>query len=125
MGIKFCKEFFEHYGWTVVGKITPTDKKARADKKIPFLKLSKSTINVGRGWYREAVIEMKTATGKTYYNQCTTWRDKKQGFFLSANKVGFSHRQCGEILVLLPLRRETMLTNSTPWIGITETVQTT
>ena len=34
---------------------------------------------------------MVTASYKTYYIQCTTWRDKKQVFFLSTNKVGASH----------------------------------
>ena len=43
-----------------------------------------------RGWYREAVIEMKTTHGKSYYIQCTTWRDKKQVCFLSSNRTGSS-----------------------------------
>ena len=38
-GIKLCKEFFEEYGWYVVGTVTPTDRKARADEDIPCLKL--------------------------------------------------------------------------------------
>ena len=81
-GIKLCKEFFKQYGWNVVGTITPTDKKASADEDIPFLNLSKRAINsVKRGRYCKVVIEMKTATGKTYYIQCTTWRDKKKFYF--------------------------------------------
>ena len=31
-------------------------------------------------------------TGKVYYIQCTTWRDKKQVCFLSSNDVGSSNR---------------------------------
>ena len=33
---------------------------------------------------------MKTKTGKTYYIQCTMWRDRKQVCFLSTNGVGAS-----------------------------------
>ena len=81
-GIKLCKEFFERYGWTVVGTVTPTDKNSRADEDIPFLKLSKGARDgLERGWFREAVIKMKTKTGKTYYIQCTIWRGKKQVCF--------------------------------------------
>jgi hypothetical protein len=91
-GIKLCKEFFEEYGWTVVGTVTTTDKKARADEDIPFLKLSNGARDgVERGWYREAVIKMVTKHRRVYYIQCTTWRDKKQVCFLSTNKVGASH----------------------------------
>ena len=87
----FRKEFFEKYGWSVVGTVTPTDKKARADEDIPFLKLSNGARNgVERGWFREAVIKMKTSSGKVYYIQCTTWRDKKQVCFLSTNTIGAS-----------------------------------
>ena len=90
-GMALCKQFFEEYGWTVVGTISATDKKARADGDIPFLILSKGARNaLERGWFREAVIQMKTKTGKTYYIQCTTWRDKKQVCFLSSNRVGAS-----------------------------------
>ena len=82
-GMELCKQFFERYGWTVVGTITSTDKKARADEDIPFLKMSKGALlGLERGWYREAVIKMKTKQGKTYYIQCTTWRDKKTSLFL-------------------------------------------
>ena len=45
---------------------------------------------VERGWFREAVIKMKTPSGKTYYIQCTTWRDKKQVSFLHTAVVGNS-----------------------------------
>ena len=91
-GIKLCSEFFENYGWTVVGTISTTDKKSRADLDIPFLKLSNGArLGVERGWYREAVIKMTTRRGKSYYIQCTTWRNKKQVCFLSSNKAGASH----------------------------------
>ena len=43
-----------------------------------------------RVWYREAAIKLKTKTGKAYYIQCTTWRDKKQVCFLSLNEVGYT-----------------------------------
>ena len=35
----FAKDFFERYGWTIVGKITSTYKKASGDEDVPFLKL--------------------------------------------------------------------------------------
>ena len=60
----------------------PTDKKSRADEDIHFLKLSNGARNgVKRGWFREAVIKLKAKSGKHYYIQYTTWRDKKQVFF--------------------------------------------
>ena len=31
-----------------------------------------------------------TPTSKAYYIQCTTWRDKKQVWFLSSNEVGYT-----------------------------------
>ena len=62
--MKLAKHFFEKYGWTICGT-------------VPFLKLSGGALMVERGWFREAVIKMKTPSGKTYYIQCTTWRDKK------------------------------------------------
>ena len=33
---------------------------------------------------------MKTMTGKSYYLQCTTWRNKKQVCVLHNSKVGYS-----------------------------------
>ena len=89
--IKLARIMFEKYGWTIVGTIVATDKKSREDFDIPFLKLSNGARQgVKRGWMREAVIELKTPTGKSYYIQCTTWRDKKQVTFLHNSKVGFS-----------------------------------
>ena len=87
--VKLAKHMFNEYGWTIVGTISPTDKKSRADEDIPFLKLSNGAQNgVKRGWFREAVIKLKTKSGKHYYMQCTNWRDKKQICFLSSNDVG-------------------------------------
>jgi hypothetical protein len=71
--------------------MTPTDKKTRSRRDVPFLKLSNGARNaVPRGWYREAVLKMKTPTGKRFYLQCTTWRDKKQVMFLHTNTIGRS-----------------------------------
>ena len=81
--VKLAKLMFEKYGWTIVGTILPTDKKSREDEDIPFLKLSNGVrLGVKRGWFREAVLKLKTTTGKSYYLQYTTWRDKKQVCFL-------------------------------------------
>ena len=75
--VKLEKLMFEKYGWTIVGTISPTDKKSREDEDIPFLKLSNGVrLGVKRGWFREAVLKLKTRTGKSYYLQGTTWRDK-------------------------------------------------
>ena len=61
------------YGWTPVGAVMPTDKMLREKLDIPFHKLSKGAKeSVSGGWYRQAVIKMKTKHGKTYYIQCTT-----------------------------------------------------
>ena len=80
---------FNEYGWTIFDTISPTDKKSRVDEDIPFLKLSNSARNgVKCGWFREAVIKLKAKSGKHYYIQCTTWRNKKQVCFLSSNDVG-------------------------------------
>ena len=69
--------------------ITSTGKKYHQYHDIPFLKLSKGALReVKRGWFREAVIEMKTPTGKKF--QCTTWCDKKHVLFLHSNVIGTS-----------------------------------
>ena len=63
----------------LIDTITPKDKKSREDLDVPFLKLSNGArLGLDRGWFREAVIKLKSKRGKVYYLQCTTWRDKKQ-----------------------------------------------
>lgn len=37
------------------------------------------------------MVELKTPTGKRFYVQATTWKNKKQVCFLSPSSVGFSH----------------------------------
>ena len=50
--VKLAKLMFEKYGWTIVGTISPTDKKSREDEDIPFLKLSNGArMGVKRGWF--------------------------------------------------------------------------
>jgi hypothetical protein len=89
--VALARHFMDHYGWCIVGTFNASDKKSRADLDFPFLKLSRGARDsVARGWFREAIVEMKTPTGKTYYIQATTWRDKKQVCFLSTSSVGFS-----------------------------------
>lgn len=89
--VALAKYMLVHYGWTIVGTIVPTDKKSREDEDIPFLKLSNGArLGVERGWFREAVLKMETPDRRTYYIQCTTWRDKKQVCFLSTKQIGFS-----------------------------------
>ena len=47
-------------------------------------------MEVPRGWYREAVLKLRTRSGKNYFVQCTTWRDKKQVVFLHYTGIGRS-----------------------------------
>ena len=90
--IKLAKHMFEQYGWTMIGTFVPSEKKHREKEDFPFLKLSNGARNsVARGWFREAVLELKSPTGTTYYIQATTWRDKKQVCFVSTSNVGFSN----------------------------------
>ena len=49
-----------------------------------------SKAKVPRGWFREACIERKTDTGKTFYVQHTTWKDRKQVCFLHTTEIGAS-----------------------------------
>lgn len=89
--IPLAEHLFEKYGWMLVGTVSPTDKFSRKDKDVPFRKLSNGARKkVERGWFREAVLKMKTPTGGIYYIQVTTWRDKKQVMFISSNHVGAS-----------------------------------
>ena len=86
-----AQHLFEQYRQTVVGTILSTEKKSDEDRHVSFTKLSSEDNNsISKGWFREAIIEMKTFHAKKYYMQCTTWRDKKQVCFLSSNRVGVS-----------------------------------
>ena len=50
--VKLAKLMFEKYGWTIVGTISPIDKKSREDEDIPFPKLSNGArLGVKRGWF--------------------------------------------------------------------------
>jgi hypothetical protein len=69
----------------------PTEKVARQDKDVPFHKLSRGAKDkIPRGWFREAAIQLKTDTGRIFYAQCSTWKDKKQVMFLSTEDIGAS-----------------------------------
>lgn len=76
--VKLARYFFEEFGWTITGTYSPTDKKSRQDEDFPFLRLSQGARDsVKRGWFREAVLALKTPSGKQFYVQATTWQDKK------------------------------------------------
>jgi hypothetical protein len=93
--VSLAEHLFVNYEWTLCGTMIPTDKKTRLRRDVLFLKLSNGARNaVPRGWYREAVLEMTTPTGKLFYLQCTTWRDKKQVMFLHTNTIGRSSDNC-------------------------------
>jgi len=71
--MKLTKHMFNEYDWTIVGIISPTDKKSCGDEDIPLLKLSNGArLGVKRGWFYEAVIKLKSKADKSYYMQCTT-----------------------------------------------------
>jgi hypothetical protein len=58
---------------------------------VPFHKLSRGAKDsVERGWFREAAIELKTDTGRIFYAQCTTWKDRKQVMFVHTTDIGAS-----------------------------------
>lgn len=89
--VPLARHLYEKYGMFFCGTMTPTDKKARQDLDVPFLKLSRrAKDSVPRGWFREAVVTLKTSTGKTYRVQHTAWKDKKQVCFLHTNNIGGS-----------------------------------
>ena len=82
---------YKKYGYFFCGTMVPTDEKARQDKDVPFLKLSNGAkAKLERGWFRGAVIELKTDTGKIFYAQHTTWKDSKQVNFLHTSDIGSS-----------------------------------
>ena len=56
-----------------------------------FLKLSNGArYMLQQVWCHEAAIKLKALSGKAFYMQCKTWRDKKQVLFLSLNEVGYT-----------------------------------
>ena len=82
--VKLAEDMFEKYSWTIVGTISLTDEKSWEDEDIPFIKLlNGARLGVERGWFCEAVIWLKSPTGKAYYMQCTTWGDKKTGLLFA------------------------------------------
>jgi hypothetical protein len=89
--MKLAHMLFEQLGWLFCGTITPTQKVARQDDDVPFHQLSAGAVaTAGRGWFREAVIERVTSTGKKFWIQCTSWIDRKQVMFLHTSCVGQS-----------------------------------
>jgi len=68
-----AKHLCDNYGWTIVGTITPTEKKARGDHDVPYLKLSNGALKlVHRGWYRDAIVIIKSKKERKYKIQCMT-----------------------------------------------------
>ena len=86
--IRLAIHLFTMYGWFFTGTTTTTDKKQQEDHDFPFLKLSKGALKeLPRGWFREAVLELKTKTRKAYCIQATVWQDKKQVNFISSEEI--------------------------------------
>ena len=84
-----ARNLYDKHRMLFCGTMTLTDKKSRQDLDVPFHKLSRAAKDgVERGWYREAAIELKTRTGKKFYAQHTTWKDRKQVSFLHTNNIG-------------------------------------
>ena len=66
------RHLFENYVWTLVGTITPTDKRIRQEYDVLLLKLSNGTLKeVERGWFCEAIMEVKAKNGLCYCIQCS------------------------------------------------------
>lgn len=69
----------EKLGYWFCGTYTLSKKVSRQDKDVPFHLLSTGALaSVDRGWFREAVLECFTRTGKKFYAKFETWKDKKQ-----------------------------------------------
>ncbi len=89
--LSLAKDLYENFGWTMLGTITPTEKKKRTSEDIPFIKLSNGGLNdVTRGWFREAVLKVHTKRNEHYFIQTSTWKDRKQVMFLHTHVVGRS-----------------------------------
>ena len=89
--VKLAIHMFEKYDWTICGTVNATTKKTPVLHDLPFLKLSNGARNeVGRGWFREAVLKLETASKTTYYVKATSWRDKKQVDFLDSHNISRS-----------------------------------
>jgi hypothetical protein len=84
-------KLYNKYGYRFCGTMVPTEKVSRQDRDVPFHKLSRGAKDsVERGWFREAAIELKTDTGRIFYAQCTTWKDRKQVMFVHTTDIGAS-----------------------------------
>jgi hypothetical protein len=46
--------------------------------------------SIEHGWICEAAVQQKTSTGKTYYIQCTSRKDKEKVIFLHTTDIGAS-----------------------------------
>jgi hypothetical protein len=81
---------YQKYGWRFCGTVAPTNKVARQDMDVPFAKLSKGAMKtIPRGWYREAVLQMRVGR-KEFYVQATSWKDRKQVMFIHTTNIGSS-----------------------------------
>ena len=59
--------------------MVPTKKYSREDLDVPFMKWSNGAMtSIERVFYREAAVEQKTDTGKTYYVQCALGKTKSK-----------------------------------------------
>ena len=134
--MKLAELLYTKLGWLFCGAITPTQKVSRQDNDVPFHQLSPGALlAAGRGWFREAVIEKVTSTGKKFWIQCNNWIDKKQVMFLHTSHVGQSSghnvvrrsksKKDHSILPQLLNRNKTTQNTSMLLIATTETALTT
>ena len=71
--VKLARWLFNDLGWRFCGTMVPSKKFLCEDLDVPFLKLSNGAMkSIQSQWFREAVVEQKTDTGKTFYLQCST-----------------------------------------------------
>lgn len=72
----FCMWITQHT-WTITGEYTPTDKKSHPNKDFPFPIFSEGAHDsFKRGWFRDAVIELRSPSNKKHFIQATTRQDK-------------------------------------------------
>ena len=108
-----AKWLFDALGWRFCGTLTPTEKKSHQDLDVPFHKLSKGAMDsIECGWFCKAAVKQETKTGKTFYIQNSTWKDRKQVMFLHTTDIGTSKSHsvnlstkgpCGQSTLQAPL----------------------
>jgi hypothetical protein len=76
--------------------------------------------------FREAIVQQKISTGKTYYVHNTTWKDKKQVTFLHTGEGGTIKEHTVKLSIHAHLtQNDFALCTSMSLTGMTKIAQTT